>query len=94
MSENMQWAPAAMSLCAGVFAANPNARMPAATAARMPVGVSSITAQADGATPSVRAANRNTSGAGFGFATSTTLNILPSKRARSPVVSRLNLIFS
>mmetsp|Transcript_12712 Transcript_12712/g.38325 ORF Transcript_12712/g.38325 Transcript_12712/m.38325 type:complete len:214 (-) Transcript_12712:258-899(-) len=45
-------------------------RMPAAAAAWTPVGASSTTRQSPGATPSARAAARNTSGAGLPLSTS------------------------
>ena len=67
------------------MAAKPMARMPAALAAAMPVGVSSITVVCRGATPRLRAACRNRSGAGLGCSTSSAVKMRPAKRGSSPV---------
>ena len=66
----------------------PSTVMPAAAAAVMPVTLSSTTRHRAGATPSVRAAARYTSGAGFGRATASAQNSRsPKKRARPVRVS-------
>ena len=63
--------------------------MPAASAAAIPLVLSSITRQAAGGTAKWRAANRKISGNGFPCATSAELNIRPSNRESSEVMLKV-----